>query len=220
MANENNTNKFFMAKYSRTAQKSVSSAMKRMKKGTLRSGGSGKKVTNPKQAIAIGLSEAREKGAKVPKKKVTTKTAKQKSAAKKTVTKKAIPKKAITKKAAVKKSSVKKPAATKKAVPLKKKNITNGKAAISNKKVTVKKHQQTVPDKTAEPDQNDISLSSVEEKSFVMVFLTPKRITDPIAVTDRDALAKAVSKYDRKHIIKLSGPKTTIRPSGKKPLWR
>lgn len=209
-----------MAKYSRTAQKSVSSAMKRMKKGSLRSGGSGKKVTNQKQAIAIGLSEAREKGAKVPKKKATTKTAKQKSAAKKTVTEKAISKKAITKKAAVKKSSVKKSAATKKAVPLKKKTITNGKAAISNKKVSVKKHQQTVPDKTVESDQNGISLPPVEEKSAVTVPVTPERITDPMAVTDKKALAKAVTKYDPKHSIKLSGPKTTIRPSGKKPLWR
>ena len=43
--------------------------MHEMKEGTLKSGRSGKKVTNPKQAIAIGLSEARKEGAKVPKKK-------------------------------------------------------------------------------------------------------------------------------------------------------
>jgi hypothetical protein len=43
--------------------------MREMKAGKLKSGGSGKKVTNPKQAIAIGLSEARKKGAKVPDKK-------------------------------------------------------------------------------------------------------------------------------------------------------
>lgn len=55
-----------MAKYSKGAQKGVEFAMKRMEKGTLESGKSGKKVTNPKQAIAIGLSEAKEKGAKVP----------------------------------------------------------------------------------------------------------------------------------------------------------
>ena len=55
-----------MAKYSKAAQTTVESAMKRMKKGKLESGRSGKKVTDPKQAIAIGLSEAREKGAKVP----------------------------------------------------------------------------------------------------------------------------------------------------------
>ncbi len=55
-----------MAKYSKAAQKSVETAMKRMEKGELESGTSGKKVTNPKQAIAIGLSEAKKKGAKVP----------------------------------------------------------------------------------------------------------------------------------------------------------
>ena len=52
--------------YGPKAQKSVESAMRRRKHGTLRSGRSGKKVTSRKQAIAIGLSEAREKGAKVP----------------------------------------------------------------------------------------------------------------------------------------------------------
>ena len=57
-----------MAKYGKSAGKRVESAMRRKKKGTLKSG-SGKKVTSRKQAIAIGLSEAREKGAKVPKKK-------------------------------------------------------------------------------------------------------------------------------------------------------
>lgn len=57
-----------MAKYSKKAQETVRSAVRREKKGTLRSGRSGKKVTSRKQAIAIGLSEARKKGAKVPKK--------------------------------------------------------------------------------------------------------------------------------------------------------
>jgi len=52
-------------KYGTAAGKSVKSAMHRKKKGTLKSG-SGRKVTSRKQAIAIGLSEAREKGAKVP----------------------------------------------------------------------------------------------------------------------------------------------------------
>jgi len=58
-----------MAKYSKTAQKKVKKAMHERKHGTLKSGRSGKKVTSRKQAIAIGLSEARQKGAKVPKKK-------------------------------------------------------------------------------------------------------------------------------------------------------
>lgn len=57
-----------MAKYSKKAQDTVHSAMRRKKKGTLRSGRSGKKVTSRRQAIAIGLSEARKKGAKVPQK--------------------------------------------------------------------------------------------------------------------------------------------------------
>ncbi|MGA2414864.1 MAG: DUF6496 domain-containing protein [Candidatus Sulfotelmatobacter sp.] len=58
-------------KYGQAASKSVASAMRRKKKGTLRSGrgGKGGAVKSRKQAIAIGLSEAREKGAKVPKKK-------------------------------------------------------------------------------------------------------------------------------------------------------
>jgi hypothetical protein len=58
-------------RYSKAAGKSVASAMRRKKHGTLRSGksGHGGKVKSRKQAIAIGLSEAREKGAKVPKKK-------------------------------------------------------------------------------------------------------------------------------------------------------
>jgi hypothetical protein len=57
-----------MAKYGKAASKRVESAMRRKKKGTLKSG-SGAKVKSRKQAIAIGLSEAREKGAKVPRRK-------------------------------------------------------------------------------------------------------------------------------------------------------
>ena len=57
-----------MPKYSKAAQKKVEKTMHEMHEGKLKSG-SGKKVTNPKQAIAIGLSEAREEGDKVPKKK-------------------------------------------------------------------------------------------------------------------------------------------------------
>jgi hypothetical protein len=57
-----------MAKYGKKAQSKVERAMHERKRGTLRSGGSGKKVTSRKQAIAIGLSEARRAGAKVPRK--------------------------------------------------------------------------------------------------------------------------------------------------------
>jgi hypothetical protein len=56
-----------MAKYGKSASKNVRSAMRRRKKGTLKSG-SGATVKSRKQAIAIGLSEAREKGGKVPRK--------------------------------------------------------------------------------------------------------------------------------------------------------
>ena len=62
-----------MAKYSKLTQEKVEKAMHERKKGTLRSGRSRKKVTSRKQAIAIGLSEAREAGAKVPKKKSSSK---------------------------------------------------------------------------------------------------------------------------------------------------
>jgi hypothetical protein len=66
-----------MPKYGRSASKRVKSAMHRKKKGTLKSG-SGRKVTSRKQAIAIGLSEARKKGAKVP---ARRKTARKKAGA-------------------------------------------------------------------------------------------------------------------------------------------
>ncbi len=58
-----------MAKYSKKAEEKVEKVMKEKNAGTLKSGRSGKKVTSRKQAIAIGLSEARKEGAKVPKKK-------------------------------------------------------------------------------------------------------------------------------------------------------
>jgi hypothetical protein len=58
-----------MARYGKRAQKSVKRAMHKRKKGTLKSGKSGKRVKSRKQAVAIGLSEARRKGAKVPRKK-------------------------------------------------------------------------------------------------------------------------------------------------------
>jgi hypothetical protein len=90
-----------MAKYSKKAQDKVEKVMHEKKKGKLKSGRSGRKVTSRKQAIAIGLSEARKAGAKVPKKK---------SAAKKSATKKSAPKKTTRKKSAAprKKSAAKK----------------------------------------------------------------------------------------------------------------
>jgi hypothetical protein len=64
-----------MAKYSRSAKKDVKSAVRRRKKGTLKSGkgGKGGTVKSRKQAIAIGLSEARKKGKKVPKRRTSRK---------------------------------------------------------------------------------------------------------------------------------------------------
>jgi hypothetical protein len=58
-----------MAKYGKTASRKVKEAMRERKRGTLKSGRSGKKVKSRKQAIAIGLSQARRAGGKVPRKK-------------------------------------------------------------------------------------------------------------------------------------------------------
>ena len=73
-------------RYSKKASAKVGRAMKKRKAGTLKSGRSGKKVKSRKQAIAIGLSEARAEGAKVPKKSKKKKSAKKssKKSAKKT----------------------------------------------------------------------------------------------------------------------------------------
>jgi hypothetical protein len=72
-----------MASYSKKAGKKVEKAMHERKEGTLKSGRSGKKVTSKKQAIAIGLSEARAAGAKVPAKKGSKKSSKKSSSKKK-----------------------------------------------------------------------------------------------------------------------------------------
>ena len=106
-----------MAKYSKRAGEKVERALHEKKRGTLKSGGSGKKVTSRKQAIAIGLSEAREEGAKVPKKSAAKKAAKKKSATKKAAkktAKKSAPKKAGAKKKTASKKSAKKAGAKKK----------------------------------------------------------------------------------------------------------
>jgi hypothetical protein len=97
-----------MAKYGKKSQQKVKKGMEEMKSGKLKSGRSSKKVTNPKQAIAIGLSEARKEGGKVPSppKKKGAKKAASKAAPKK-VAKRAASKKKGAKKEA-KKSSRKK----------------------------------------------------------------------------------------------------------------
>ena len=69
-------------KYSKKASKKVEKAMHERKHGTLKSGSSGKKVKSRKQAIAIGLSEARREGGKVPKKKSSSSKSREKETAK------------------------------------------------------------------------------------------------------------------------------------------
>jgi hypothetical protein len=99
------------SKYSPKAGEKVERAMHEMHEGKLKSGRSGKKVTSRKQAIAIGLSEAREEGAKVPKKAAAKKnTGRKKSAMKKSTAKK----KTATKKSTTRKSTAKKKPAAKK----------------------------------------------------------------------------------------------------------
>ena len=84
-------------KYGKAAGKSVKRAMHKEKRGTLKSG-SGRKVTSRKQAIAIGLSEAREAGAKVPKKRSSKKSTRKKSTTKRSSAKKSTRKKSTRKK--------------------------------------------------------------------------------------------------------------------------
>lgn len=99
-----------MAKYSKKAQDKVEKVMHEMKHGTLKSGGSGKKVTSRKQAIAIGLSEARESGAKVPKK-ASKKSASKRRSTRKTAQKSRGPiKRTATKRSAAKKRGTRKTA--------------------------------------------------------------------------------------------------------------
>lgn len=88
-----------MPKYGQKASDKVGKAMHEMKRGELKSGRSGKTVKSRKQAIAIGLSEAREAGGKVPKKKTAAKT---KGTARKSPTKKATAKKGAAKKSSKK----------------------------------------------------------------------------------------------------------------------
>jgi len=76
-----------MARYGKKASEKVEKAMHERKRGTLKSG-SGKKVTSKKQAIAIGLSEAREAGGKVPSKKKSSKKGSKKRSSKKRTSKK------------------------------------------------------------------------------------------------------------------------------------
>jgi hypothetical protein len=111
-------------RYGKAAQKKVGKVMHERKQGKLRSGGSGRKVTSRKQAIAIGLSEARASGAKVPE---APAKRKKKAATKKRATKKTAGRKTATKKRATKKTTGKR--ATKK---------TPGKKRATKKRATKK----------------------------------------------------------------------------------
>jgi len=238
-----------MAKYSKGAQKSVETAMKRMEKGKLESGRSGKKVTNPKQAIAIGLSEARKKGAKVPKK-AAPKTATKKSAPKKTVAKKTSPKKAVAvKKTAPKKAAAKKSVAAKKTAPKKaaapkkaiKKTASKKTALVRkifadknlNKKTTktnaneeavsIPAHDETVG-KAANLENdgtadNDNNTNSNEPGIKDDGLKAPVKIEDPVTAADQKGYNRATTKGDPHQKLHLSSAKGGIKPSGKKPLW-
>jgi hypothetical protein len=97
-----------MAKYGKKASKKVARALRERKRGTLKSGRSGKKVKSRKQAIAIGLSEARREGAKVPAKKRSPKKSSSKKSSKKSSSKKSSSKKSSSKKSSSKRSSSRK----------------------------------------------------------------------------------------------------------------
>ena len=248
-----------MAKYSKAAQKGVKSAIKRMEKGTLRSGSTGKKVTNPKQAIAIGLSQAKKKGAKVPvkkkaaavKKATPKKAIKKNTAVKKVMPKKAAAKKAVVKKIAIKKSTYKKATpkkvAPKKAVAKKAvtKNITAKKTVPANpapvktfisplRAVPPQTEQaDKTPDTTSLPQAKELSEELVEKTANTNApgpaiqepsgngLTVPAKIEDPLTSFDKHVYQKATTKGDPHSKLHLSSVnKSSIRPSGKKPLWR
>ena len=99
-----------MAKYGNKASEKVHEALHEEKEGKLKSGRSGKKVTSRKQAIAIGLSEARKEGGKVPPRKAAAKKAGAKTASKKAASKRTASKKTASKKTSSKKTASKKTA--------------------------------------------------------------------------------------------------------------
>ena len=212
--------------------------MRKMKQGKLTSGTSGKKVTSKKQAIAIGLSEAREKGAKVPAKKAAAKkstTAGKSTAAPKKATAKKAPakksQKAPAKKAAAKKSSTArkstaapKKAAVKKAAAVKspaKKKKASGKKISSRTKTKMQEvtaetdlAPQTGEKVTTEPvTNNDINNEvTPEAESAVFTGSEPQQQWIPEQLN--------TASHDPFHgNIKPSKAKTTVKPSGKKPLW-
>ena len=185
-----------MAKYSKGAKKGVESAMKRMEKGKLRSGGSGKKVSNPKQAIAIGLSEARKKGAKVPKKAAPKKTAPKKAAPKK-IAKKAAPKK-VAKKAAPKKTAPKKVAAkkvAKKAAPKK----------VAKKAAPKKAAPKKVAPKKAAPKKAAVKKTAPKK-------IAPKKAAPKRQPPKKVAVKSSPTSSSKRAGIRVSSPAKTVIP--------
>lgn len=238
-----------MAKYSKAAGKTVKSAVKRMKKGTLTSGKSDKKVTSRKQAIAIGLSEAREKGAKVPAKKAggrkaaakkaapAKKVAAKKVAAKKVAAKKAAPKKSAAKKAPAKKKMAPRKAAVKKAAPAKKaapKKAPVKKKASAPKSgrsgVASSKSKAKMPGETSDsgefistpPNPGNEPVTNADINNIV----TPEAETDKAVFSDTAPDEQYMPEDYKASVqdpyhgnVHPSKAKTSLKPAGKKPLW-
>jgi hypothetical protein len=102
-----------MAKYGKKASEKVEKAMHERKRGTLKSGRSGKKVKSRKQAIAIGLSQARRAGGKVPKKGKSGTSSKRRSSARKSTAKRSTARRSTARKSTGRKSTSRKKASKK-----------------------------------------------------------------------------------------------------------
>ncbi|MEO6539183.1 MAG: DUF6496 domain-containing protein [Ferruginibacter sp.] len=197
-----------MAKYSKAAQKSVKAAVKKIEKGTLRSGEPGKKVTDKKQAVAIGLSEAKKKGAKVPTKP---------SAAKNSVVKKA----GVSKKASPKKTSLKK-TPSKKALPVKKNLKKTPSSAKKDTVVGKAQKQPSLPKKVSTKSNNIIDgdpdvIEGTQDKGPGP---QPSSVERPGINDNKKVYNKASSRIDANHNMSISSiAKGGRKPSGKKPLW-
>ena len=208
-----------MAKYIKTAQKSVESAMKRMEKGTLRSGKSAKKVVDKKQAIAIGLSEAKKKGVKVPDKKV--------AAPKKAATKKVTPKNLPVKKGATKKSSTSKSTARKaisSKTPVKKSTLKKTVSKLLSSNNTVSEKGSVTKNKGGDFNSSSDIITEKNKDAQLPVKKDDMEFApaaeDPVKITDQKIYNKVTSRVDPKHNMAISStPKGGIKPSGKKPLW-
>ncbi len=217
-----------MAKYSKGTKKKAEAVNKKMEKGTVRNSKSAPKVTAPKKATANGRAKTTNKGAKA--------AAVNKNAAKKAVSKKAAPQKAVSKKASSKKAPIKKSiskkTAPKKALP---KKAAVNKSTTVNKKTANKKQGIKKPTKentslpsptelseelTQQPPGPDQIINPVKEPSGDALKV-PVKIEDPLTSFDKHVYQKATTKGDPHSKLHLSSVnKSTIRPSGKKPLWR